>query len=282
MLIYEILEEESCTTTMSGDYIPDKFEYIPKAIPASDESVNEQVLEYGMDIFEMASYLHDRWSLQKINSGWRYTSLELNMSLRSTKDLKQTIKYIFYRFAETKKESEKMHDCIKPFEELNDDTKMYDRRIGKKTLQLLLSVGCTITRKKDKNPTSPQNETILHDAYTIKDFPSGEFALPQFFQALAPIFGENAHEAYCEGFMKDGYTYGEERNEKTKTHNLMKPYFFLTPDEKQMCNDAFMAVGTFMTARGYELDLNYVEHLFGQEHQHASIASTSNESNPQS
>ena len=57
--------------------------------------------------------------------------------------------------------------------------------------------------------------------------------LPKELNALAEEIAKNVHEVWSEGRMKDGWTYGEERDDAKKHHPCLVPYEDLTETEKE-------------------------------------------------
>lgn len=57
--------------------------------------------------------------------------------------------------------------------------------------------------------------------------------LPKELNALAEEIAKNVHEVWSEGRMKDGWTYGEERDDAKKHHPCLVPYEELTETEKE-------------------------------------------------
>ncbi len=57
--------------------------------------------------------------------------------------------------------------------------------------------------------------------------------LPKELNALAEEIAKNVHEVWSEGRMKDGWTYGEERDDAKKHHPGLVPYEELTEAEKE-------------------------------------------------
>lgn len=57
--------------------------------------------------------------------------------------------------------------------------------------------------------------------------------LPKELNALAEEIAKNVHEVWSEGRMKDGWTYGEERDDARKHHPCLLPYENLTETEKE-------------------------------------------------
>ena len=57
--------------------------------------------------------------------------------------------------------------------------------------------------------------------------------LPKELNDLAEEIAKNVHEVWSEGRMKEGWTYGEERDDAKKHHPCLVPYEDLTETEKE-------------------------------------------------
>ena len=57
--------------------------------------------------------------------------------------------------------------------------------------------------------------------------------LPKELSALAEEIANNVHEVCSEGRMKEGWTYGEKRDDVRKHHPCLVPYENLTETEKE-------------------------------------------------
>ena len=57
--------------------------------------------------------------------------------------------------------------------------------------------------------------------------------LPVELNVLAEEIAKNVHEVWSEGRMKEGWTYGEERDDLKKHHPCLVPYEDLTETEKE-------------------------------------------------
>ena len=57
--------------------------------------------------------------------------------------------------------------------------------------------------------------------------------LPNELNALAEEIAKNVHEVWSEGRMKEGWTYGEKRDDARKLHPCLVPYEELTETEKE-------------------------------------------------
>lgn len=57
--------------------------------------------------------------------------------------------------------------------------------------------------------------------------------LPKGLEPLVEEMSKNVHEVWSAGRMKDGWTYGEERNDAEKKHPCLMPYEELSEEEKE-------------------------------------------------
>ena len=56
--------------------------------------------------------------------------------------------------------------------------------------------------------------------------------LPEERDRLAEMIAKNVHEVWAEGRMKDGWTYGSQRNDAERKHPCLVPYEELSEEEK--------------------------------------------------
>ena len=69
--------------------------------------------------------------------------------------------------------------------------------------------------------------------YIPKPIDTTGVALPKELNDLAEETAKNVHEVWSEGRMKEGWTYGEERDDAKKHHPCLVPYEDLTETEKE-------------------------------------------------
>lgn len=68
--------------------------------------------------------------------------------------------------------------------------------------------------------------------YTPQPIDTMDVVLPEELNELAELIAKNLHEVWAAGRMKDGWTYGEERNDAEMKHPCLVPYEELTEVEK--------------------------------------------------
>ena len=69
--------------------------------------------------------------------------------------------------------------------------------------------------------------------YTPQPIDTNDIVLPNELNELAEMIAKNVHEVWSAGRMKDGWTYGEERNDAEKKHPCLVPYEELSEEEKR-------------------------------------------------
>lgn len=69
--------------------------------------------------------------------------------------------------------------------------------------------------------------------YTPQPIDTKDVVLPVELNELIEMIAKNVHEVWSAGRMKDGWTYGEERNDAEKKHPCLVPYEELTEVEKE-------------------------------------------------
>ena len=69
--------------------------------------------------------------------------------------------------------------------------------------------------------------------YTPQPIDTNDVVLPKELNELAEMIAKNVHEVWSAGRMKDGWTYGKERNDAEKKHPCLVPYEDLTETEKE-------------------------------------------------
>ena len=69
--------------------------------------------------------------------------------------------------------------------------------------------------------------------YIPQPIDTKDLGLPKELSSLAEEIAKNVHEVWSVGRMKEGWTYGEERNDAEKHHPCLVPYEELTETEKE-------------------------------------------------
>lgn len=69
--------------------------------------------------------------------------------------------------------------------------------------------------------------------YIPQPIDTNDVTLPKELEELVEKMSKNVHEVWAETRVKQGWTYGEQRNDKLKTHPCLIPYEDLPEAEKE-------------------------------------------------
>ena len=78
--------------------------------------------------------------------------------------------------------------------------------------------------------------------YIPQPIDTTDVQLPQELEPLVEQMSENVHEVWAATRISQGWTYGEQRNDKLKTHPCLVPYADLPEEEKEY--DRNTSIGT--------------------------------------
>ena len=71
---------------------------------------------------------------------------------------------------------------------------------------------------------------------------------------LTEKLAENTHDVWAEGRIKDGWTYGEKRNDALKQHPCLVPYSELTESEKEYDRNTTLETLKLIIKLGYTIN----------------------------
>ena len=78
--------------------------------------------------------------------------------------------------------------------------------------------------------------------YIPQPIDTTDVKLPRELEQLVEQMSKNVHEVWAESRIKQGWTYGEQRNDELKTHPCLVPYEELPEEEKEY--DRNTSIGT--------------------------------------
>lgn len=110
--------------------------------------------------------------------------------------------------------------------------------VERKTSQFLTKLAERLTETADT--TTPANATT--NGYDPQPIDTSDIKLPEELEALVEEMAKNVHEVWAETRIKQGWTYGSERDDKLKKHPCLIPYEELPEEEKEY--DRGTSVGT--------------------------------------
>lgn len=71
---------------------------------------------------------------------------------------------------------------------------------------------------------------------------------------LGEKIAENVHDVWAEGRVKEGWTYGEMRNDELKQHPCLVPYGDLSDSEKEYDRNTAMETLKLIMKLGYKIE----------------------------
>lgn len=92
--------------------------YIPQPINTKDVELPDELMILAEEI---AKNVHEVWSEGRMKDGWKY--------------------------GPERNDTERLHPCLVPYEDLSESEKEYDRRTSQETLKLIMKLGFKIEKK---------------------------------------------------------------------------------------------------------------------------------------
>lgn len=77
--------------------------------------------------------------------------------------------------------------------------------------------------------------------------------LPKELNELAEMIARNVHEVWSNGRIKDGWTYGDERNDAELKHPCLVPYEELSEKEKEYDRNTALETLRLITKLGFKI-----------------------------
>ena len=91
------------------------------------------------------------------------------------------------------------------------------------------------------------------NAYTPQPIDTKDVRLPNELETLAEAMAKNVHEVWAAGRIADGWTYGQQRDDKTKKHPCLVPYEDLPESEKEYDRKTSLETLKFIINAGYQI-----------------------------
>ena len=89
--------------------------------------------------------------------------------------------------------------------------------------------------------------------YTPKPIDTSDVILSDDILELGELISQNTHEVWSENRMKDGWRYGEARNDAEKLHPCLVPYDQLPESEKEYDRSTSMHTLKLIMKLGYKI-----------------------------
>ncbi|MBO5510819.1 MAG: Ryanodine receptor Ryr [Clostridia bacterium] len=89
--------------------------------------------------------------------------------------------------------------------------------------------------------------------YKPQPIDTSSVELPDDIRELGELIARNTHEVWSEGRIRDGWTYGEKRDDVQKTHPCLIPYEDLPEIEKEYDRNTSMETLKLIISLGYTI-----------------------------
>ena len=89
--------------------------------------------------------------------------------------------------------------------------------------------------------------------YTPQPIDTSDVELPEELKPLVEEMAKNVHEVWAETRIKQGWNYGEQRNDELKTHPCLVPYEDLPEEEKVYDRNTSIDTLKFILKEGFTI-----------------------------
>ena len=184
---------------------------------------------------KIAENVHANWAAGRISEGWIY--------------------------GESRDDEKKTTPCLVPYADLSDSEKEYDRNTAMSTLRLIIALGYDIkeNEKIKMNDKVFRIERKNEDIYKPNPIDTSKIKLPDDLLELTEKIAENVHDIWAIGRMKDGWTYGKQRDDEKKHNPCLVPYDELPDSEKEYDRKTAIETLKLIVALGYTISKNTEE-----------------------
>lgn len=130
---------------------------------------------------------------------------------------------------------------------------LYDPAIGVIPLRVSIDVFMDAWEDSNKYLVTIKSKDMEQKTYAPHPVDLGDIELTPQLEQLREAIAENAHEVWAVGRIKEGWTYGPERDDKLKKHPDLIPYSELPDSEKQYDRETAMNTIKLVIKLGYDL-----------------------------
>lgn len=89
--------------------------------------------------------------------------------------------------------------------------------------------------------------------YIPNPLDTSDVKLPDELETLVEQMAKNVHEVWAETRIKQGWTYGEQRDDKLKTHPCLVPYEELPDEEREYDRNTALGTLKLITKSGFRI-----------------------------
>merc|ERR1712216_528313 len=100
----------------------------------------------------------------------------------------------------------------------------------------------------------PEDLAAVAERYTPKPIDLSKVSMPTELEHLTETLAENAHDEWARQRIKDGWTFGEQRNDELRHHPCLVPYDYLTETEKEYDRLTAMNTLRLLIGLGFKIE----------------------------
>lgn len=94
----------------------------------------------------------------------------------------------------------------------------------------------------------------MKQSYLPQPKDTSDVELPEELNGLIEEMAKNVHEVWAYGRMQQGWSYGEERNDKLKTHPCLIPYEELSEQEREYDRNTALSTLKLISKLGFKIE----------------------------
>ena len=135
----------------------------------------------------------------------------------------------------------------------SDTVVIFDPAIGVVPLTVSVDHFADAWADSDNYMVTIKRKSMEKKTYTPHPVDLGDIELTPQLEQLREAIAENAHEVWAAGRIREGWTYGPERDDKLKKHPDLIPYSELPDGEKQYDRETAMNTIKLLVKLGYDI-----------------------------
>lgn len=91
--------------------------------------------------------------------------------------------------------------------------------------------------------------------YNPQPIDTSDVTLPEELMSLVENMAKNVHEVWAQTRIRQGWTYGDERNDALKHHPCLVPYEKLTDEEKEYDRNTALSTLKLIMKLGFKIEI---------------------------
>ena len=103
---------------------------------------------------------------------------------------------------------------------------------------------------------------MIEKRYIPQPIDTSDVRLPEELEQLVELMAKNVHEVWAETRIRQGWTFGEQRDDSPKQHPYLVPYEDLPESEKEYDCNSSMGTLKFVNKLGFKITNNKMTGLW--------------------